>query len=257
MIEAHGISVRAGSATLVDDVSVAARPGDLVAIIGPNGAGKSTLLRVLAGDIDPAAGGVAIDGRPLADVDIPTRAEIRAMFSSDSEVAVPFSVWEVTMMGRHPRRRDPNNSAALDTAVVEQSLARMAVADLADRVHATLSSGERTRVGLARVFAQEAQVLLLDEPTTALDVGHEVMVMGEVRAEAAAQRAVVAVLHDLNAAARYATAIVAMHRGRVVATGAPQDVLTEALLSEVYGHPMRVLPHPLGEGLLVVPGEKA
>ena len=129
MIEAHGITVRAGSATLVDDVSVAAHPGDLLAIIGPNGAGKSTLLRVLAGDIDPAEGDIVIDGRPASEVDIPTMAQILAMFSPDSGVAVPFSVWEVTMMGRHPRRRDPDNSARHNLRSLELCFAAVASAD--------------------------------------------------------------------------------------------------------------------------------
>jgi iron complex transport system ATP-binding protein len=253
MIEAHDVSVAVGAVTLVDHASVRAAPGDLVAVIGPNGAGKSTLLRVLAGDLRPTSGTVTVDRTAIDELDIPTRAMTRAVFTPDSGGAVPFSVWDVAMMGRHPKRRDPNNSAATDSATVRHALERMDVADLADRVHATLSSGERTRVALARVLAQDAPVLLLDEPTTALDVGHEVLVMRAIRMEADAGRAVVAVLHDLNAAARFATSVVAMDRGRIVAAGAPTNVLNGPLLTEIYGHPMQVLPHPLGGGVLVVP----
>jgi iron complex transport system ATP-binding protein len=253
MIEAHRVSVVLGAATLVDDVSVRAVPGELVAIIGPNGAGKSTLMRVLAGDLRPTSGTVTLDRVPLGELDIPTRAMSRAVFTPDSGSAVPFPVWDVAMMGRHPRRRDPNNSAAIDTAAVQTALERMDVADLADRVHATLSSGERTRVALARVLAQDARVLLLDEPATALDVGHEMLVMRAIRAEAGVGRAVIAVLHDLNAAAQFATKVVAMDRGRVIASGPPTHVLDGALLSDIYDHPMQVLPHPQGDGVLVLP----
>ena len=256
-LDARGVTVRIGSATLLDDVAIDAAPGELVAIIGPNGAGKSTLLRVLSGDITPTSGSVSLSGRPIGDLDTPTRASIRAVFMPTGDGRVPFSVWDVAMMGRHPHRRDPANSAAVDRHVVAASLDRMDVATLADRVVSTLSSGERTRVGLARVLAQAAPLLLLDEPTTALDIGHEIAVMRELRAEARAGKTVVAVLHDLNAASSFASRIVAMDRGRVVAEGSPDTVLDADLLSRIYRHSMAVITRPDGDGVLVVPNVDA
>ena len=235
-LDARGVTVRIGSATLLDDVAIDAAPGELVAIIGPNGAGKSTLLRVLSGDITPTSGSVSLSGRPIGDLDTPTRASIRAVFMPTGDGRVPFSVWDVAMMGRHPHRRDPANSAAVDRHVVAASLDRMDVATLADRA---------------------LPLLLLDEPTTALDIGHEIAVVRELRAEARAGKTVVAVLHDLNAASSFASRIVAMDRGRVVAEGSPDTVLDADLLSRIYRHSMAVITRPDGDGVLVVPNVDA
>ena len=251
-IEAAGLGYSVGGATLLTDISVSVAAGELVAIIGPNGAGKSTLLRLLAGDIQPSAGSVRIRAGDVAAADEETLARVRAVLPQNRVADVPFTAYEVVAMGRHPHRRDAGNSKTADETAIASAMASTATLEFADRVFATLSAGEQARVTLARIFAQVAPILLLDEPTTALDVAHEESVMQELVARAATGAAVLAVLHDLNAAARYSTRIVAMAGGRVVAAGSPTEVLTEDLLGEIYEHPMRVVPHPFRDCPLVL-----
>lgn len=254
MIEARGVSYRVGDAVLVDGVDLVVAPGELVAVVGPNGAGKSTLLRLLGGDLRPTAGSILLGGEDTSDLAEIELAERRALLDQGSPTDIPFTAAEVVALGRHAHRRDPDNSAERDAAVVADALARTDVTHLARRVYATLSGGERTRVSLSRILAQDTPVVLLDEPTTALDVAHEVRVMAELAALTVSGRTVVAVLHDLNAAASTADRVVVMSQARIVADGPPGEVLTAGLLEEVYRHPMVVIDHPLGDGVLILPG---
>ncbi len=254
MIEARAASARRGTTEVVSQVSFAVGSGEFTAVIGPNGAGKSTLLALLSGDIVPSSGEIYLDGRPLARVDRSDRALLRGFLPQDGAPDIPFSVGEVVMMGRHPHRRSADNSAVTDRNAVWSALNRTDTTALVSRSFATLSGGERTRVSLARVLAQETALLLLDEPTTALDVGHEVAIMCELRRMAASGRAVIAVMHDLNDAARFSTRVIALDQGRLVADGAPHDVLTAELLTDIYRHPMRVIPHPYDDCPLILPG---
>ncbi len=249
---AERVRYEVDGAVLVDDVDFMVTAGELVAVIGPNGAGKTTLVRLLAGDLEPGDGGVTIDGRPVAGYPPEALARRRAVLSQQLLRDVPFTCRAVVAMGRFPHRLDPANSAARDAAEVAAALARTDMAEFADRTFATLSGGEQTLVALARVLAQDAPLLLLDEPTTALDVHHEELVMRVVKELAAAGRAVVAVLHDLNTAAAYADRMVLMADGRVRADGSPAEVLDEALLSEVYGQAVRVVDHPFRDCPLVL-----
>ncbi len=249
---AEAVEYCVGGATLVDGVDFAVAGGELVCVIGPNGAGKTTLVRLLAGDLAPSAGRVTIDGRPVEGYPPEALALRRAVLSQHMLPDVPFSCRAVVAMGRFPHRRDPSNSAAQDDAAVADALARAGVTEFAERPFATLSGGEQTRVALARVLAQDAPLLLLDEPTTALDVHHEELVMQVVRELAGRGRAVVAVLHDLNTAAAYADRLVLMAGGRVRVAGPPAAVLDEALLSEVYAQPVRVVDHPFRDCPLVL-----
>ncbi len=191
-------------------------------------------------------------GRPVAAHAPGELARRRAVLAQHQVTDIPFSAQAVVAMGRFPHRRDPENSAANDAAAVSAALERTAVAHLGERTFATLSGGEQTRVALARVLAQDTPLLLLDEPTTALDVRHEELVMRLAADLAAAGRAVVAVLHDLNAAAAYADRIVLMHAGRIRADGPPREVLDETLLSEVYEQALRVVDHPFRDCPLVL-----
>jgi iron complex transport system ATP-binding protein len=254
MIEAHGLTYRVGDAVLVDGVDLVVRSGEMVAVVGPNGAGKSTLLGLLGGDLRPTEGSVRLAGDDAADLTDLELAERRALLGQSSPTDIPFTAAEVVSLGRHAHRRDPDNSAERDAAAVADALRRTDVTHLGHRVYATLSGGERTRVSLSRILAQETPIVLLDEPTTALDVAHEVRVMAEVAALAGAGRTVVAVLHDLNAAAAAAGRVVVMSEAKVVADGEPRAVLTPDLLEQVYRHPMRVMEHPLGDGVLILPG---
>ncbi len=265
-----GISVHIGKATLLGDVSLAVRAGEIVAVAGPNGAGKSTLISVLAGDRTPARGSVTLDGRALADWPRGELARRRAVMSTDRAVAFAFTAQEVALMGRMPLHGgDPDDS---DREVIRDLLAAVDCASLADRVYATLSTGERQRVQLARAVAQVADAsderdtattdtgsvepvdrfLLLDEPTSSLDPAHQHTAMRLVRRMADAGRGVVVVLHDLNLAAAWADRVVLMAEARVVASGTPSQVLRSDLLESVFHVPMLVIPHPQLEHPLVV-----
>lgn len=251
-IEASDIGYRVGKATLLESVDVTLAGGELVAVVGPNGAGKSTLLRLLAGDLRPTSGKVMLADEPLEHYDYDELALQRGVFVQQSVRDIPFTVEAVVAMGRYPHQRRTDSSSEDDRNAVVAALEKTETSHLAERVFATLSSGEQTRVSLARVFAQDTPVLLLDEPTTALDVAHEERVMSELRRLADRDRAVLAVLHDLNAAAGYATRVVVVANGTILANGTPAEVFEERLLSDVYGQPMRVVDHPFRDCPLIL-----
>ncbi len=233
LLAAHALSYRVGAAELLRGVDVSIAPGELVAVIGPNGAGKSTLIGVLAGDLPPTEGRVEIAGEDIATIDGAELARLRAALGQGRTPGIPFSVAEVVAMGDRNPGRDGNSP-------VEAAMAAMDVAGLADRIVGSLSGGEHTRVELARILAQDTDVILLDEPLAALDIAHEERVMRHLRAVAESGRGVLAVIHDLNAAAAHAHRFVLLSGGRVVADGTADEVLEASMLSEVYGHPMSV-----------------
>ncbi len=239
-LEADGVSYDADGARLVDGVSLVAEPGAVVGLVGPNAAGKTTLLRLLAGDLTPSAGEVRIDGRPLGG---PAElARRRAVLAQEHLLQFAFTVLDVVLMGRYPHRGTA--AAGDDEAVARRAMARTDVAGLAARRYPTLSGGEKTRASLARVLAQEAPIVLLDEPTSSLDVRHQELVMQVLEGLAAAGGIVLVALHDLNLAARYTDRLALLHDGRLAAAGPTRDVLDADLLSAVYGHPVTVIPHP-------------
>ncbi|GMQ86748.1 MAG: heme ABC transporter ATP-binding protein [Acidimicrobiia bacterium] len=251
-VSASSLSYRVGDATLVSDVDFTATRGELIAVIGPNGAGKSTLLNLLSGNLNPSAGQVLLDGNDVAGALPGNLALLRAVLTQRSPIDIPYSAAQVVHMGRFPHRRDPNNSSERDAAAVADAMERTDTTRFAARIFATLSGGERTRVSLARVLAQETPIVFLDEPTTALDVAHQERIMRQAVVLSRGQRAVVVVLHDLNAAAVHADRIVLMHQGAVVARGRPRDVLVEDQLSDVYAQPMVVVDHPFRDCPLVL-----
>ncbi|WP_407697975.1 heme ABC transporter ATP-binding protein [Streptomyces apocyni] len=249
--EADGLRVRLGAREVLAGVSLAARAGEVLALVGPNGAGKSTLLAAIAADLPASDGAVRICGRPA---DAWTAAELalrRAMLPQSATLSFPFAVEEVVRMGRAPWAGTPREDE--DDPVVAEAMARAEVTEFAARPFSALSGGERARVALARVLAQRAPLLLLDEPTAALDLRHQELVLGVCRERAAAGDAVVVVLHDLGLAAAYADRVAVLHEGRIAADGVPADVLDGELLSRVYRQPVEVLPHPRTGAPLVVP----
>ncbi|MCB9546248.1 MAG: ABC transporter ATP-binding protein [Myxococcales bacterium] len=240
MIAAHQLAVPFGLAPGLD---LAIEAGERVAILGPNGAGKTTLIRALAG-LQPLRGGeVRLDGRPLTAWSARERARRLAWVPQDTDAAPDFTVGEVVALGRLPWRRGWRGPTPADAAAIARALEHAGLTALADRPLARLSGGERQRVVFARALAQTPAVLLLDEPTAHLDLAHRAGLLARL-AGTDASLTVVAVLHDVNLAALYFPRLVLIAGGRVLADGAPADVLTPALLEAAYGVPVRVLPHP-------------
>jgi iron complex transport system ATP-binding protein len=251
-LTANAVTFRVGSRALVDEVSLELARGEVLALVGPNGAGKSTLLKLLAGDLSPSGGEVTLEGRPLARYGAKELALKRALLPQQTILQFAFTARAVVAMGRHPHLGMAGESAE-DDAVVEAALARTETLSLAERVYPSLSGGEQARVSLARVLAQETPILLLDEPTAALDLRHQQAVLRIARDLAREGTAVLAVLHDLNLAATYADRIALLDEGRLVADGTPWDVLTEDRLSAVFRHPIGVVRHPRRDCPLVLP----
>jgi len=251
LIRAAGVAAGHGDRPVLHGVDLTVTAGEVVALAGPNGAGKSTLLAVLAGDLAPNGGVVELHGRPLARWRPLEQARRRAVLPQQHVLSFPFTVEQVVRMGRAPWAGTPAEDD--DDAAVAEAMVAADVTAFADRPYPHLSGGERARVALARVLAQRTGLLLLDEPTAALDLHHQEVVLGIARRRAAAGDGVAVVLHDLALAAAYADRVVILAAGRVAASGAPADVLTADLLSEVWQHPIEVLPHPRTGSPLVLP----
>lgn len=251
LAEADGLRVRLGGRPVLDGVGVTVRAGEVLALVGPNGAGKSTLLGALAADLPADEGVVRVHGRPVAEWSAPELALRRAVLPQSASLSFAFPVEEVVRMGRAPWAGTGLEDED-DTAVAE-AMARTEVTGFAGRPFSALSGGERARVALARVLAQRTSLLLLDEPTAALDLRHQELVLRLCRERARAGDAVVVVLHDLGLAAAYADRVAILRTGRVAADGPPAEVFSEHLLSEVYDQPVEVLAHPRTGAVLVTP----
>jgi iron complex transport system ATP-binding protein len=258
MLEAREVTVEADGTRLLDGVSVEVPPGQVTAVVGPNGAGKSTLLAVISGERTPSAGEVWLEGRRLAEWPRIERARTRAVLPQDSTLAFAFTALEVVLIGRTPHVRGAEQPA--DLAIARAALEAAGAADLEARLYPTLSGGERQRVQLARVLAQiweappaGARYLLLDEPTSSLDLAHQHDTLALARRFAAEGAGVVAILHDLNLAAQYADRIVVLRNGRLIAAGSAGEVLTPEVILEVFGMPVIVGLHPHLDCPLVIP----
>ena len=236
VLEATGVSVVVGVATLLDRVDISIMPGERVAIVGPNGAGKSTLLRLLSADLRPTQGVVKLGGRNIASYSPAQLALKRAMLSQHVSVSFPFTVEEIVRMGRG------SQSTATSQALVDTAIDEVDLTDFRHRELPTLSGGEQQRAHMARVLVQLAcgeavhgpGILLLDEPTSSLDLRHQIALVEIARRRAQAGTAVVAVLHDLNLAVRFADRIVMLRQGRIRAEGTPLATITDEMLREVF-----------------------
>jgi len=248
----NDVTFRVRGAILIDSVSLVIPDGSLTAIIGPNGAGKSTLLHLLASDTPPSSGSVSYDDEPAAGLDVARRATLRALLPQQHTTEVSFTVEQVVAMGRFPHRYDPQNSPLADLAAVNDAIDVLDLSDVRHRSVRSLSGGEQQRVALARILAQRAPLVLLDEPTTALDIGHRAAVMSLIEGLQPNGHTVVAVLHDLELAAHF-DHVVLLKQGSVAASGPPDVVLTSEALTEVYQHPIDVVANPSGNGILVLP----
>ncbi|MCW2288786.1 iron complex transport system ATP-binding protein [Leucobacter luti] len=248
--EADAIVLKRGGRALLDGVSLDVRAGEVLALLGPNGAGKSTLLSVLSGDLTPDSGEARFSGRPLSEWSLGDLSRRRSVLLQDNQLLFPFTVHQVVEMGRAPWRRTPREDD--DNEAIGEAITAADIGHLGNRRVPSLSGGERARTAFARVMAGRTGVLMLDEPTAALDLGHQEAVLGLARERAAAGDAVLVVLHDLNLAAAYSDRIALLRDGRIAACDVPDRVLTAEIVSDVYRTPVEVIPHPVtGQGIVM------
>ncbi|MGW5231749.1 ABC transporter ATP-binding protein [Streptomyces nodosus] len=252
-LAARGISVGYGARTVIDDLDVAIPSGAITTIIGPNGCGKSTLLRALSRLLKPAKGTVVLDGDDIAGLRTRDVAKKLGLLPQAPVAPEGLTVADLVARGRHPHQNWLRQWSSDDAAVVERALALTGVSDLADRAVDTLSGGQRQRVWISMTLAQGTDLLLLDEPTTYLDLAHAVDVLDLVNDLHESGCTVVMVLHDLNLAARYSDNLIVMRAGSVVAQGHPSEVITAELLREAFGLHARVIDDPVGDRPLIVP----
>lgn len=258
MIEARQVSVSIGATRIVSDVDFTVRPGELAAIVGPNGSGKTTFLKALTGEL-PYSGNVSLNGRNATSLKPWEAASIRAVLPQSTALSFPFTVREIVKLGVTGGRSGVLAGEA--DRLPERALARVDLEGFAGRFYQELSGGEQQRVQLARVLCQvwapvlegQPRYLFLDEPVSSLDIKHQLIIMNIARDFARRGGGVVAILHDLNLTAMFADQICVMHRGKLVASGSPQMVLTDDLIEKVFGCRLRVGALPAANIPFVLP----
>ncbi|OUM85775.1 MAG: ABC transporter ATP-binding protein [Bacillus thermozeamaize] len=245
MLSVEGLSKRYGEQVVLQDIQFEVGRGVFLSILGPNGCGKSTLIRLLAGIERPDTGQVRLEGKPVLAYRRKELARKVAVVRQEGLPPLPFSVQEVVMMGRFAYQRWLQSPTPEDERVVEQILEQTGLIHLRHKPLEQLSGGERQRAAIAQAMAQQPRLLLLDEPTTFLDIGYQIALLNLIRQwQTGCGLTVIAVLHDLNLAALYSQQLILMHQGRVRCFGSLQEVLTEPLIREVYGTSPIILPHP-------------
>jgi iron complex transport system ATP-binding protein len=242
-----------GSDFVLEEVDLTARHGELFALIGPNGSGKSTLLKVISGVLRPLEGAVRLGGTPLRALSTRQIAQRLAMVEQDRQIGFDFTVREIVAMGRIAHRGRFVRETDSDRRAIERAMALTDIERFADRTVHAVSGGERQRVFLATALAQEPKALLLDEPTTHLDLRHQVQFMSIVRTTAEEGTTILIAIHDLTLAAQATTRIALMRKGRIVVTGTPGEVLTQSYLQHVFGVDVVVGSHPEPRILYVLP----
>jgi iron complex transport system ATP-binding protein len=253
-LRAEGVRLGYGDRVVVDGLDLDVVAGTVTAVIGPNGCGKSTLLRALGRLLTPSSGQVLLDGKRIDRMATREVATILGVLPQSPSAPEGLTVADLVARGRHPYQAWYRQWSSDDEEAVHQALEWTGMLDLAERPVDELSGGQRQRAWISMALAQGTDLLLLDEPTTFLDLAHQVDVLELVRRlHAEAGRTVVMVLHDLNLAARYADRLVAMRGGRIVAAGTPHEVITEERLAEVFGLDARVIADPVAGTPLVVP----
>lgn len=256
-LEAQALRAHHGPHEILKGIDIALPAGSFTVIVGPNACGKSTLLRSLA-QLHPSSGGsVLLDGHPIARYRPRDRARLLAVLPQGAEAPEGIIVADLVARGRHPHRSLFQPWTAADQSAMEAAMEAAGVSQLAERTLESLSGGQRQKVWIAMALAQGADILLLDEPTTFLDLSHQIDVLELCSALNRAGKTIVAVLHDLNQAARYASRLVVMRAGEILAQGLPEDLLTPGFIDEVFHVPCIVIADPLTGKPLIVPKRAA
>lgn len=250
-LSVEGLTYEVPGKRILDNVNLEFTGGKIVALVGPNGAGKSTLLGAIAGDCPPTSGRICINGQDIASIKLVDLARLRAVLVQENKLSFPFTVNDVVEMGRAPWKGTPEEDH--DERIVNHAIDIADVGHLRTRNFQSLSGGEKARVAFARTLSQKTAILMLDEPTAALDIKHQEAVLKQARAEALSGKIVVVVLHDLTLAASYADEVIVLSQGSVCAQGAPSDVMTSERLTEIYSYPISVFGHPQTGELIVLP----
>jgi len=253
-LSAEGVTLGYGDRTIIDGLDLSVAPGKITTIVGANGCGKSTLLRSLARLLSPSAGQVVLDGKSVHARPTKEVARILGLLPQSPVAPEGIAVADLVGRGRHPHQKVLSRWNTRDYEAVADALAATGTAELADRSVDELSGGQRQRVWIAMALAQETDILLLDEPTTFLDVAHQVEVL-DLLTDLSVSRGttIVMVLHDLNLAARYSDELVAMKSGRVHATGTPTEVVTSDLVESVFGMANQITTDPVSGKPMVTP----
>lgn len=252
-LAARGVTVGYGGRVVIDELDVAIPPGVITTIIGPNGCGKSTLLRTLSRLLKPSRGSVVLDGEDIGRLRTRDVAKKLGLLPQAPVAPEGLTVADLVARGRHPHQSWLRQWSSDDAEVVERALAMTGVSDLADRPVDALSGGQRQRVWISMTLAQGTDLLLLDEPTTYLDLAHAVDVLDLVDDLHESGCTVVMVLHDLNLAVRYSDHLVVMREGSILAQGHPRDVVTAELLHQAFELRAQVIDDPVGDRPLIVP----
>lgn len=254
MLEIQSLYVGYGKETVLADFTISVRPGEVVALVGPNGAGKTTLIKAVSGVLRARAGMIRVNGRDLNRLPAMERARYLSVVPQARNLPPAFTVWQTVMMGRTPFLGWLGKASEQDRTRARWALERTDTLSLARRRVDELSGGEQQRVLLARALAQDTPILLMDEPTTHLDIQHQSKLLNLTRQLAEEQNlAVLMALHDLNLVALYADRAALLVEGRLRAAGTPTEVLTPQRLSEVYQIPLQVIAHPEYGTPLVLP----
>lgn len=246
-ISLQQISFSYRTQAVLQDITLEIPRQSFLALIGPNGSGKTTLLRVMSKALRPQQGAVLLDGRPLGSFSARDLAQKLAVISSEQHFEFPFSVADVVAMGRFPHLNRLEGMSDRDWQIVDDAMERTSVLDFRNRSISQLSSGEKQRVLIARAIAQQPSILMLDEPNAHLDINHQIAIFSLLRTLNRQQQiTIIVVLHDLSAAAAFCETMVLLHRGQIVRTGTPAEVITEELIRQTYGAEVSVFPSPVG-----------
>lgn len=246
MIRMSGITKSFGEMRVLDGLNLNVSQGEFIGLLGPNGSGKSTLLRILSGVEHPDKGSIELQGKSVFDYPRKELAKWLAVLEQDALPAIGFTAREVIEMGRYPFQNWLGEDQGTGPELIDSIIDRLNLQEIADRQVDVLSGGQRQRVALGRVMAQEPLLLLLDEPTTFLDITYQVQMMDYIRQwQVDCGLTVIAVLHDLNLAAHYCTRLLMLKDGMLVADGTPDEIVTSERIDQVYGTKPIVLPHPV------------
>jgi iron complex transport system ATP-binding protein len=258
MIQVEHVDKRFDGEQVLEDIGFEVRAGEFLGIIGPNGSGKSTLVRLLSGVEPVSAGSIKLEGKPITAYSRKELARWMAVLQQDALPPIGFTVREVVEMGRYPFQNWLGEDTQDAAELIDGIICKLDLHPLLDRSIELLSGGERQRVALGKVMAQQPRLLMLDEPTTFLDIGYQIQMMDYIHGwQRTADLTVVAVLHDLNLAAQYCSRLLVVHEGRLAAIGTPEEIINSELIAGVYGTVPIVLQHPVNHApqILLQPGK--